>query len=166
MKSFTQNSDRTTKWLTPDKVHYIVDRERFRTQLLSNPFLFLKGNTSDSACKQTTMNHILNTTAKSMDNAEKSDTLKDWTALWNHCDKDGITRYTESFSQHLQTYVISVRLLMQEHTRLEKKTLIAHEAVWLSNGSLPVLSSSLIHSFMSNNTIISVCHGKSVPTHL
>ncbi len=34
MKSFTQNSDSNTKWLTPDIVHYIVDRERFRTQLL------------------------------------------------------------------------------------------------------------------------------------
>ncbi len=33
MKSFTQNSDSTTKWLTPDIVHYIVDRERFQTQL-------------------------------------------------------------------------------------------------------------------------------------
>jgi len=33
--SFTQNSDTTTKWPTPDIVHYIVDRERFQTQLLT-----------------------------------------------------------------------------------------------------------------------------------
>jgi len=33
MMSFTQNSDTTTKWPTPDIVHYLVDRERFQTQL-------------------------------------------------------------------------------------------------------------------------------------
>ncbi len=33
MKSFAQNSDSTTKWLTPDVVQYIGDREQLRTQL-------------------------------------------------------------------------------------------------------------------------------------
>ncbi len=37
MKSFTQNSDSTTKWLTPDIVQYIVDSEQFRTQLMRIP---------------------------------------------------------------------------------------------------------------------------------
>ena len=36
MKSSEENSNNTTKWLTPNIVHYIRDRERFRTQLRSD----------------------------------------------------------------------------------------------------------------------------------
>jgi len=41
--SFPQDSDTTTKWLAPDIVHYIVDRERFQTQHLEdNGLQFMK----------------------------------------------------------------------------------------------------------------------------
>ena len=34
MKSSEENSNNTTKWRAHDIVHYICDRERFRTQLM------------------------------------------------------------------------------------------------------------------------------------
>ena len=37
MKLTTENSNTTTKWRAPYIVHYIRDRERFRTQLLTDP---------------------------------------------------------------------------------------------------------------------------------
>ncbi len=34
VKMCEQNSDSTTKWLTPNIVYYIVDREQFRTAIV------------------------------------------------------------------------------------------------------------------------------------
>ena len=35
MKLTTENSNTTTKWRAPYLMHYILDRERFRTQLMA-----------------------------------------------------------------------------------------------------------------------------------